>query len=51
MHLSYEAPSIEDYGSITDHTFDNPGKGDKSGNTEFETDKWGEYSHPFAVAS
>lgn len=48
MQLEYEAPAIEDLGSIVDHTFDNPGKGDKSGITTYETDKWGEYSHPFA---
>lgn len=48
MQIEYEAPRIEDLGSIADHTFDNPGKGDKSDNTWYETDKWGEYSHPFA---
>lgn len=48
MEIQYERPEIEDFGSIADHTFDNPGRGDKSGNTTFETDKWGEYSHPFA---
>jgi len=46
MKVSYEAPAIEDYGSIADHTFDNPGKGDKSA-TPMETDKFGEFSHPF----
>lgn len=44
----YEAPAIVDFGSIADHTFDNPGVGDKSDNTEYETDKFGEYSHPYA---
>jgi hypothetical protein len=47
MELTYERPVIEDFGSIAEHTFDNPGKGDKS-STPMETDKWGEYSHPFA---
>ena len=46
--MRYESPAIEDFGSISAHTFDNPGKGDKSSNTTFETDKWGEYSHPAA---
>lgn len=46
----YEAPRIEDFGSIADHTFDNPGKGDKSSDTTFETDKFGEFSHPFAAS-
>jgi hypothetical protein len=27
--LSYEKPTISDFGSIADHTFDTPGKGDK----------------------
>jgi hypothetical protein len=26
---SYEPPEVIDFGSIADHTFDNPGKGDK----------------------
>jgi hypothetical protein len=47
MQIVYQAPAIEDLGSIADHTFDNPGKGDKS-STPMETDKYGEYSHPFA---
>jgi len=46
MKIAYEAPVVADYGSIADHTFDNPGKGDKSA-TVMETDKYGEYSHPF----
>jgi len=46
MQIAYETPTIQDLGSITDHTFDNPGEGDKSGITWYETDKWGEYSHP-----
>lgn len=27
--LVYEPPEVIDFGSIADHTFDNPGKGDK----------------------
>ena len=50
MQITYEAPEIVDFGSIEDHTFDNPGKGDKSSDTTFETDKWAEYSHPFAAS-
>ena len=42
----YEAPKVIDFGSIADHTFDNPGEGDKSA-TVLATDKYGEYSHPF----
>ena len=49
--VPYESPRIIDLGMIAEHTFDNPGKGDKSDNTEYETDKYGEYSHPFASAS
>ncbi len=45
MKLSYEQPKVEDFGSIADHTFDNPGKGDKS-SEPMETDKFGEFSHP-----
>ena len=41
----YEKPEITDLGAIVDHTFDNPGKGDKSA-TVWATDKFGEYSHP-----
>jgi hypothetical protein len=48
MKISYEAPEIVDFGSIADHTFDNPGKGDKSSDTTFETDTFGEFSHPAA---
>jgi hypothetical protein len=47
MRLPYEAPKIVDFGSIADHTFDNPGKGDKSPDP-LALDKWGEPSHPFA---
>ena len=44
--LAYEAPAIVDLGSIADHTFQTPGEGTKSGNTTYELDKFGEYSHP-----
>lgn len=47
MDIPYETPEIVDLGSIADHTFDNPGKGDKS-DVVMATDKYGEYSHPFA---
>ena len=47
MTVKYEAPEISDFGSIAEHTFDNPGQGDKSA-TVLTTDKYGEYSHPFA---
>jgi hypothetical protein len=47
MQIVYQAPEVEDLGSIAEHTFDNPGKGDKS-STPMETDKYGEFSHPFA---
>jgi hypothetical protein len=49
MELNYEAPEVEDYGSIADHTFDNPGEGDKS-DVVMATDKWGEFSHPFSAS-
>jgi hypothetical protein len=48
MPIPYQAPEIEDLGSIADNTFQTPGKGTKSSDTTFETDKFGEYSHPFA---
>lgn len=44
--MAYEAPAVVDFGSIADHTFQTPGKGTKSSNTTFLTDKFGEYSHP-----
>ena len=28
-HVRYEKPVLTDFGSIADHTFDTPGKGDK----------------------
>ena len=42
----YKTPKLVSYGPIADHTFNNPGVGDKSSNTAFVTDKFGEYSHP-----
>jgi hypothetical protein len=42
----YTAPKLVAYGPIADHTFNNPGVGDKSSNTTFATDKFGEFSHP-----
>ena len=44
--MLYEKPSIQDFGSISSYTFDNPGKGDKNPDP-MATDKWGEFSHPF----
>jgi hypothetical protein len=46
MKVTYEAPAIEDYGSIADHTFQTPGQGTKSSDTTFEKDTFGEFSHP-----
>ena len=47
MQIPYEPPAIEDYGSIAENTFDNPGKGDKSPDP-LTADKFGEPSHlPF----
>jgi hypothetical protein len=51
MKVTYEAPVIEDYGSIADHTFQTPGEGTKSSDTTFETDKYSEFSHPGTVGS
>jgi len=48
--MEYQAPKIVDHGSIADHTFQTPGKGTKSSNTTFQTDKWGEFSHPAPVS-
>jgi len=48
MDVKYEAPAIEDLGSIADNTFQTPGEGTKSSDTTFEQDKYAEYSHPFA---
>ncbi len=41
----YQAPALTELGSIADHTFNNPGKGDKSSDTTFSTDKFCEFSH------
>jgi hypothetical protein len=40
--MTYEKPAIVDFGSIADHTFDNPGKGDKG--TCGNDPMWGEPS-------
>ena len=48
MTKEYEAPTIEDFGSIADHTFQTPGEGTKSSDTSFELDTFGEHSHPAA---
>jgi hypothetical protein len=42
----YQPPTLVKYGPIGDHTFNNPGEGDKSANTTFALDKFGEFSHP-----
>jgi hypothetical protein len=47
--MRYEKPAVEDFGTIARHTFDNPGKGDKSSEV-METDKFGEYSHPATMS-
>lgn len=43
--MTYEKPTIEDFGSIAEHTFQTPGKGTKSTDPTFELDKFGELSH------
>jgi hypothetical protein len=48
--MEYQAPRVVDHGSIADHTFQTPGKGTKSGITTYQTDKWGEFSHPAPVS-
>lgn len=48
MAMKYETPTITDFGSIVDHTFQTPGQGTKSSDTTFETDKFSEFSHPAA---
>jgi len=48
MKVEYEAPQIEDFGSIADHTYQTPGEGTKSSDTTFETDTFNEFSHPAA---
>ncbi len=47
--MEYHKPEVTDFGSVADHTYNNPGRGDKSSNTTFETDKFGEFSHPAAT--
>jgi hypothetical protein len=47
----YKAPKLVGYGPIADHTFNTPGEGDKSSNTTYVTDKFGEYSHPGTTGS
>ena len=42
----YKTPKLVAYGPIADHTFNNPGVGDKSSNTTFETDKFGDTLTP-----
>lgn len=44
--MSYSKPEVTDFGSIARHTFNNPGKGDKSPDNTLEMDKFGEFSHP-----
>jgi hypothetical protein len=48
--MEYKAPAVVDHGSIADHTFQTPGKGTKSSDTTFQTDKYTEFSHPAAVS-
>ena len=48
--MEYQAPKIVDHGSIADHTFQTPGKDTKSNDTTFQTDKYGEFSHPAPVS-
>jgi hypothetical protein len=42
---AYQPPTLVTYGPIGDHTFNNPGQGDKSA-TVMATDTFGEFSHP-----
>ena len=44
----YEMPRLIEYGSIADRTLQTPGVGDKSSDTSFELDKFGEFSHAAA---
>ena len=46
--MKYEKPVVTDFGSVASHTFDTPGVGDKSSDTTYETDNFGEFSHPAA---
>jgi hypothetical protein len=50
QHMDYQAPSVTDHGSIAEHTFQTPGKGTKSSDTTFQTDKFGEFSHPAPIS-
>jgi hypothetical protein len=43
--LPYQRPTLVTYGPIGDHTFNNPGEGDKA-DIVLATDKFGEFSHP-----
>jgi hypothetical protein len=42
----YQSPRLVCYGPIADHTFNTPGEGDKSDNSDFEMDRFQELSHP-----
>ena len=44
----YNPPTLIEYGPIGDHTFNNPGQGDKSSDTSLEQDSFLEFSHPAA---
>jgi hypothetical protein len=48
--MQYMTPEIVDHGSIAEHTFQTPGKGTKSSDTTFQTDKFGEFSHPAPIS-
>lgn len=48
--MGYSKPKVTDFGSIAAHTFQTPGKGTKSTNSTFLTDKFGEYSHPASTS-
>ena len=48
FRMKYQAPKVVDHVSIADHTFQTPGKGTKSSDTTFITDKFHEFSHPAA---
>ena len=49
--MTYEKPTITDFGSIASHTFDTPGVGDKNP-TPLELDPmFGEYSGPGPLVS
>jgi hypothetical protein len=46
--VRYDKPEVVDYGTISEHTFDTPGSGDKSGIRSYATDSFEEFSHPAA---